>query len=368
MTNWDAYPKKPIRISSKSDLDKEMKRALQLFKQKETEETWEQFNQALKNVTMWTLEDNAHVYEGFVDHIRSLQKPIIKALATERTRLSGTATDLLKGLSQAMQRDFEVIHDLFMPTLLRQFARTNKVLLARSLDCYKTIITNAKVPKLVPRLCSILKNCKEPNKSVRRCIADCLQTLMEVNDVPDIQKHTSDIEAAIQTAAMDPAPEVRLAIRSCYKTYCEKLPEQSSKYNAELPADVKKYLSIQATPSPSSSTSSRSSNHGKLTSVPRLSKPSTPTKSTSTARHIARLSAPVRPVSRIPIKPPVKTGPNRVKARKPVTVSGLPIRSKRKITERANNDPDLQGQSKRSESNENDFPTEANVTKKHKSS
>ncbi|KAG0175741.1 hypothetical protein DFQ28_003219 [Apophysomyces sp. BC1034] len=227
MTNLDAYPKKPIRISSKSDLDKEVKRAVQLFKQKETEETWELFNQALKNVTTWTLEDKAHAYEGFVDHIRLLQKPIIKALTTERTRLSATATDLLKGLSQAMQRDYEIIHDLFMPTLLRQFARTNKVLLARSLDCYKTIITNAKVPKSVPRLCNILKNNKEPNKSVRSCIADCLQKLMEVNDVADIQKYTTDIEAAIQTAAMDSAPEVRLGIRSCYKTYCDKLPEQS---------------------------------------------------------------------------------------------------------------------------------------------
>lgn len=70
-----------------------MKRIHQLFKKNETDETWQSFNLALTNIKVWALEDKAHEYEGFVDHIKSLQRPIIKAVCfpnAARARVEGS--------------------------------------------------------------------------------------------------------------------------------------------------------------------------------------------------------------------------------------------------------------------------------------
>ncbi|KAI9494960.1 clasp N terminal-domain-containing protein [Zychaea mexicana] len=241
----EIYPKKPIRIASKAELDKEMRRIQQLFSKGETEETWEFFNIALKNLGVWTLEDKAHEYDGFVDHLKMLQRPLIKTLTTERTRLSGAATEFLKKVSEAMQRDYDQhVHDLFAPTLLRMFARTNKVMLTRAVECYKTIIDHAKLPRMIPKLSTLLKSQKETSKSVRQCVAACLDKLVETNTKEDIAPHQTLIEDAIRMTAMDSAPDVRLAIRCCYKTYSIKFPESASKFEEKLPADIKKYLTV----------------------------------------------------------------------------------------------------------------------------
>ncbi|KAI9248245.1 clasp N terminal-domain-containing protein [Phascolomyces articulosus] len=263
ISTMEIYPKKPIRIGSKAELDKEMRRIGQLFKKGETEETWESFNLALKNMTAWVVEDKAYEYEGFVDHLKLLQKPLIKILTTERTRLLGTATDLLKSLSRTMERvDYDQhIHDLFAPTLHRMFARTNKVMHTRTIECYKTIIQHAKIPRMIPKFAILLKSKKEQSKSVRQCLAACLDTLIDTNTTQDITKeHQRLIEEAIRATAMDSAPEVRLAIRCCYRTYCTKFPESVSKFEEQLPADIKKYLKASIKPLPKlSRTSSRSS-------------------------------------------------------------------------------------------------------------
>jgi hypothetical protein len=60
-------------------LDREIKRISTLFQKKETEETWEQFDLALKNVSKWT-KDGATSMEGFIPAIKILKEPIVKSV------------------------------------------------------------------------------------------------------------------------------------------------------------------------------------------------------------------------------------------------------------------------------------------------
>jgi hypothetical protein len=60
-------------------LDREIKRICTLFQKKETEDTWEQFDLALKNVTKWTKE-GATSMEGFIPAIKTLKEPIVKSV------------------------------------------------------------------------------------------------------------------------------------------------------------------------------------------------------------------------------------------------------------------------------------------------
>ncbi|KAI8084562.1 clasp N-terminal domain-containing protein [Halteromyces radiatus] len=209
-----------------------MKQIHQLFKKKENEETWELFDQALKNIKIWATVDKIHQYPGFVDHIKLLQQPIISALNSERTRLAGSANELLQGLSKAMQRKYELIHELFLPTLIKLFSRTNKLHVRHTMTTFKTIVENSKVPRTTHRLCLILRNHNDGNnnnKAVKYHVTECLNTVIQVNATSDLLRYVDDIQDAIRNTAMDPAPEVRSSIRMCYKLYCEKIPTHASK-------------------------------------------------------------------------------------------------------------------------------------------
>lgn len=128
-----------------------------------------------------------------------------------------------------MQRDYEVLQDLFTPTLIRLFARTNKTSLAQYLDCFTTLIDNAKMPKVILRLTHVLKDQREPSKSVRENVAACLERAILANTVEDLKPYLTHIEHAIRTAAMDPAPDVRAKIRACFNAYKQKMLDAASK-------------------------------------------------------------------------------------------------------------------------------------------
>ena len=69
-----------------------MRRVHGLFQKKETDETWQLFNAALNNIKSWVEQSNAHEYEGFGKHLRSLRDGINHAVNllppyTTRSRL-----------------------------------------------------------------------------------------------------------------------------------------------------------------------------------------------------------------------------------------------------------------------------------------
>ncbi|CAO3643049.1 unnamed protein product [Cunninghamella blakesleeana] len=285
MIDKSLYSKKNINIKSKDEMDREMKRIQALFSNKESEDNWQQFNLALNNIKQWTTSDKIHRYPGFIDHIKLLQKPIISSLTSERTRLASTANELLKELSKAMQRKYELIHDLFAPTLIRLFARTNKVHVKSALTCYKSIIENSKVPRNTKKLCIILRNQKETNKSLRYCVTECLNTIIQVNATADLIKYADDIENAIKFTAMDPAPDVRSSIRMCYKLYGEKIPDNATKFSKSLSTDILKYLQVlpksRSELLPPTSTLRRNPSSSSLTKREQMKTKASPSSSTS---------------------------------------------------------------------------------------
>jgi len=64
-----------------------------LFQKKETEETWEQFDVALKNLTKWTKE-GATSMDSFIPAIKTMKEPIAKSV----TKRLGPPTKFLLAL------------------------------------------------------------------------------------------------------------------------------------------------------------------------------------------------------------------------------------------------------------------------------
>ncbi|CDH59139.1 hypothetical protein RO3G_05499 [Lichtheimia corymbifera JMRC:FSU:9682] len=305
----EIYPRKPIKISSKVELDREMRRVHALFQKKETDETWQLFNAALDNIRNWVEQSNAHEYEGFGKHLKSLRDGINHALLSERTRLSGSAVELVKTLAKTMQRDYEPFHDMFHGSLLRMLARTKKVIVAQALDCLKTVIAASKLPRLIPRFSAMLTNNNKlqvTNNSTLSSAATCLELCIQNNSPEHIQPHIQSLEAAIRAGIMKPSAEVRTAVRACYKAYASKMPENATSFEEGLVDNEKKHLkppvvrkssssgSLSSSVS-STSTSSSSLSHGR-NSLPSMRQRTIATTRPTAGRHsVPQLGAKPRP-------------------------------------------------------------------------
>ncbi|CDS06145.1 hypothetical protein LRAMOSA08673 [Lichtheimia ramosa] len=222
-----------------------MRRVFALFQKKETDETWQLFNAALNNIKNWVEHSNAHEYEGFGKHLKSLRDGINHALLSERTRLSGAAVELVKTLAKTMQRDYEPFHDMFHGSLVRMLARTKKVIVAQALDCLKTVIAASKLPRLIPRFSAMLTNNNKlqvTNNSTLSSAATCLELCIQNNTPEHIQPHIQSLEAAIRAGIIKPSAEVRTAVRACYKAYASKMPDNATSFENGLLDNEKKHL------------------------------------------------------------------------------------------------------------------------------
>ncbi|CEG73739.1 hypothetical protein RMATCC62417_09062 [Rhizopus microsporus] len=246
----EIYPGETTRISSKADLDREMKRIKKtLLKTKMTEENWDLFNKAMKNIATWCTEYKIHEYIGFIDHIKELKELIVTCLTSERTILSKTAIDLLTTLSQHLGTKFETINNMMLPTIKNVFGRSSKVHVNRTVEGYKQIIQHSLLPRTIPEFCSILSVVQRQDPR-RLHLADCLEVLIRVNTEDRIKKYKRDIESALKVMAVDANLDVRRLARACFESYKQKLPEQAQMFTQTLTKDVKKNLIQPSTVAP----------------------------------------------------------------------------------------------------------------------
>ncbi|KAJ8588615.1 hypothetical protein M405DRAFT_901938 [Rhizopogon salebrosus TDB-379] len=101
--------------------------------------------------------------------IRVLSTPLKNAMNSERSRLLGSALDLVTVLSAGLGPAFDSLVALFMPTLLGLCARTNKVFAKRTKACIFTVIENIRLSFILPYLTESVHNkLISPFSSTRR--------------------------------------------------------------------------------------------------------------------------------------------------------------------------------------------------------
>ncbi|KAG1454721.1 hypothetical protein G6F46_006321 [Rhizopus delemar] len=241
----DTYPKDTIRISSKFELDREMKRIKRvLLKKKMTDENWDDFNKAIENINTWCMEDRVYEYQGFIDYIKELKEIIIASLTSERTILSATAVDLLITLAKCLSTKFDPINEMILPTIRHLFGRSNKVHVSRTVSGYKQIIHYAHLPRTIPKFCSVLSASHQRQDPARIYLAECLEILIRVNASEKVIRYQKEIESAIKVIAVDATPDVRRQARACFEIYRQLFPEQTEAFVIGLSKDIKKYLAI----------------------------------------------------------------------------------------------------------------------------
>ena len=227
----------------------------------ETENSWAKIDAALVQLRVITKSGGARV-PSYVDIIREVAPCITQSLLSERTKLSGTASDVLNSMAPRLGEQFASLLPVFMPPLLQLCSRTNKVALKRAEKSIHLICRHCQLVQTVPYLVHALHD-KAP--ALRVVALGALVELVDASGAERLQKRVGDIEQVVRKYARDANSEVRAMCRTLYVQFSSHWPERMELFSAQLSPTSQRYLGNQAprrTPTPEPTRLRSAAGHG----------------------------------------------------------------------------------------------------------
>lgn len=213
------------QCSSPAILNAELEAVRAKVSLEETEESWDKIEQGIVQLTQCCNNGGCDFATEMVAGIRSLSRPINHAMNSERSRLSGSAIELMNALLAGLGSSFEPLVSLFMPTLLGLCGRTNKVFTSRAKACILAVIENTQLPSILPYLADSLT---QKSAFLRLVAAEGVLACLNCFNPPDIEKDTRArlIEDIIKLTARDASADVRRAGKMIFEAYKALLPDR----------------------------------------------------------------------------------------------------------------------------------------------
>ncbi|KPV74526.1 uncharacterized protein RHOBADRAFT_45015 [Rhodotorula graminis WP1] len=240
-----------IPINSPHDLSVEVDALVTALQLVETEDTWEKINRAVKRFQAAVRGGACRFTDDFVHHLRDprVVKGLVRSLVTERTALSGTALELVASCTR-LGHHFAALVSLYVPTLLRLFARPNKVYVTRSASCVASIIRNTRIADVVRLIALEWRN--EPGKSAtfREQAAAALAIALGADgdtlgvDKDGLERRIDDLEWLIKTGATGREATVRSEMKKCWEVYKREWPDRVASFTAPMTPTIRKYLKV----------------------------------------------------------------------------------------------------------------------------
>lgn len=195
----------------------------------ETEDNWDKIDTAIATLTDSCRTGACNYPEELVEVIRPLSRNISDAMKSERTRLSGTAIDLVSVLAEGVGSSFEPLVNSLVATLLVLCGRTNKVVLSRARTCVLGIVENTHLSSVLPHF---LHYIKDKSASLRLIAAEGVLVCLNCLNPPDLEKEAraKEIESAIRAAARDASADVRKVSKKLFEAYKILLPGRVQRY------------------------------------------------------------------------------------------------------------------------------------------
>jgi len=191
----------------------------------ETEESWDKIEQGILQLTQCCNNGGCEFIAEMIAGIRSLSRPLNHAMNSERSRLSGSAIELVTALLAGLGPSFEPLISLFLPTLLGLCARTNKVFTSRAKACIFAVIETTQLPSVLPYLAESVNH---KSNFLRLVAAEGVLACLNCFNPPDIEKDSRVrlIEDVIKLTARDASADVRRAGKKIFEAYKALLPDR----------------------------------------------------------------------------------------------------------------------------------------------
>ncbi|KII86620.1 hypothetical protein PLICRDRAFT_699931 [Plicaturopsis crispa FD-325 SS-3] len=231
----------------------------------ETEDSWEKIAKAIATLTALCNDSGACDFPSeLIPSMRALSRPVTNAMISERTRLSGSAIDLVSALASGLGSSFEPLLQLYMPTILGLCTRSNKVFLKRANACLLAVIEGTQLPSIIPYL---LESVKDKSATLRLAATEGVLVCLNCYNPPDLEKEARarEVESIIRTTARDANVDVRKASRKVFEAYKILLPGRVNDFISPLTPITKKYLDIKGPTAPSNTTTRPGISHTRST-------------------------------------------------------------------------------------------------------
>lgn len=190
---------------------------------KETEETWNVIAEGISHLITLCRNGGCDSVPDMVAGIRSLSRPLTSAMNSERSRLSGTAIDLVSALAIGLGSSFEPLVPLFMPALLGLCGRTNKIFTSRTKACILVLIEHTQLPCILNHLADLATH-----KSVfpRLTAAEGVLACLNCFNPPDLEKEARAriVEDFIKLTARDANADVRKVSKKIFEAFKTLMP------------------------------------------------------------------------------------------------------------------------------------------------
>ncbi|KZP34547.1 hypothetical protein FIBSPDRAFT_942658 [Athelia psychrophila] len=304
----------------------------------ESEDSWEKIAKGITRII--TLSNNGALDfpDDLVLGIRSMSRPLISAMCSERSRLSGAAIDMLHTLACGLGSDAEPLIPIFLPTLVTLCTRTSKVFVTRARTCILAFIENTQLPTILPYLALAAK---DKSVTLRVVAVESVLSCLNCFNPPDMEKESraTMIEGIIKLTAKDANADVRRLSRKVFEAYKALMPTRLEKFIRPLTPMTKKYLEIKAQPTssaPPSRPPSSTSFIDKPTQPPKV-KPTVQKETMPPPPYVpVRSAPPTRPARTTPsttnvsdpVAEPARSGPSRPRAPH-VTMPSVPVMARR---------------------------------------
>ncbi|KAJ3375725.1 hypothetical protein GGF31_002929 [Allomyces arbusculus] len=211
---------------------------------KETEQTWEKMDAAIRKLKDLVPSCSAAQIAPFV---RQNKARIEACLKTDRTRLSGSACELVLALAQSGSQQTASACELFVPALLALTSRTNRIFIQRSQAALLAVVAAGNPDHFVMRVCNEAKN---KAKTTRFAVVEAVKVLITSHDADRIEQFCDALEVCLRATVDDSAVDVRQAARSAIEMYRVKVPNRSDRLLGSLSAKALKSLGLDHVAAP----------------------------------------------------------------------------------------------------------------------
>ncbi|GAA6028827.1 hypothetical protein JCM8097_007414 [Rhodosporidiobolus ruineniae] len=285
-----------IPIASPRDLHNEVDALLAVLALNETEDTWEKINKAVKRFQAVVRGGATKFTDDFVQSMRDprMVKGICRSLATERGALSGTTLELIASCTR-LGSHFSVLLHPYLPTILRLFARPNKVYVNRAASTVASIVRNTRLGDVLKYIAAEWRNGEVGKSATFREQAAIAVALMLGADTgalavekDQLERRIDELEWVIKTGATGREASVRTEMKKCWEVYKREWPDRVASFTAPMTPTIRKYLKITEIAGASSSSSAAPTR-----APPAAKKPHPLSSSTGPASHHA---PPTRPL------------------------------------------------------------------------
>ena len=195
----------------------------------ESEETWDKLTSAITRLKSLTDNGAAEFPSELTSLLRGVARPLINCVNSERSKLSGVSLELFVSLAQSLQSSFTPLIPVFLPTLLSQCMRSNKVFSARGKACVIEIIGSTRLPGILTYL---LSSVKDKSVAMRLAAAEAALACLNVCDPEELVRgvRQGEIESIIKATIQDPNGDIRKTSRKMFEAYTILNPDRIDTY------------------------------------------------------------------------------------------------------------------------------------------